>query len=233
MAQRNIGRLATAVRDARGRIVKPANGDAGDAGTDATDGGTDGSTDSGGVDAGTSPEPVDPGTGFDAAPIRRGPGRPRKSSGAQPARAARKTSKEVAVTSGSLTDTLVEIHAFLADLTEIRRFELERNNAAQLARALNNANQHVKIPMLNSRNAALLMLAWTAGRIYLPMARDVMKELQTPRGAGVAQAETQAERMRSGSASGSVVPMQPVAGSVVPVTTDDAALGEWLPTVAN
>lgn len=129
----------------------------------------------------------------------------------------------------SLTDTIVEIHAFLADLTDIKRFELERDKAARLGKALANANQHIRIPVLNSRNAALAMLAWVACRIYLPMAKDVMAELSGAVPPSTAKAQAQPERIPSASAPVSVV--QP--GNVVPMTVDDAALNEWLPTVAN
>lgn len=130
----------------------------------------------------------------------------------------------MAVTAGTLTDTLIEIHEFLADLTEIKRLELERDKAAKLARAFNNANQHIKIPMLNSRTAALAILGWTATRIYLPMAKDVMAELD---GRG---------RPAQAPAPAPVQPAAPVGmvpGNVVPVPAEDASLEAWLPSTAR
>lgn len=147
----------------------------------------------------------------------------------------------MAVTAGSLADSIMDIHGFLAELTELKRLEMPRDHAQKLARALSNANQHIKIPMLNSRNAALAMLAWVAVRIYFPMAKDVMTELgqqQAPHMAAAAaagQPGSQAEPMRSGSGSGSPVSMDPHAmtlpGNIVPASNDEETLQEWLPTL--
>lgn len=133
----------------------------------------------------------------------------------------------MAVSAGALTDTIVEIHHFLADMTELKRLEMERDNAAKLARALHNANQHIKIPMLNTRTAALAILAWTMARIYLPMAKDVMAEINGAPPAQVAQHETQGAQP---------APQQPtpvMSGSVVPLPADDASLEAWLPSTRN
>lgn len=235
MATRGISRLAGAVRDKRGRIVKPTGGDAVDAGSHPNDSGSGDSVDSG-SSVEQSAGPIDPGTGFaqPAQPVRRGRGRPRNSergteTSGKPRSSRAQASKEVAVTSGTLTDTIVEIHQFLSDLTDIKRLEMERDKAGKLARALHNANQHVKIPMLNSRNAALAMLAWTAGRIYLPMAKDVVAEMSgaIPPSSRVAKAE--AERIPSASVSEPVT----VTGNIVPVSAEDAALESWLPNQVN
>lgn len=106
-------------------------------------------------------------------------------------------------------------------MTELKRLEMDKENAGKLARALNNANQHIRIPMLNSRTAALAILAWTAARIYLPMAKDVMAEMNgLPQPAQVQQAPLPQ-------------PVPTMAGTIVPVPADDANLDAWLPTVRN
>lgn len=112
-------------------------------------------------------------------------------------------------------------------MSEIRRFEIERDKAAKLAKAVHNANQHFPVPIINSKWVALGMLAWVAGRIYLPMAKDVMRELQT--GQTVAQAVTKAEPIRSASVSDVAQTQAPI----VPVSADDAALESWLPGVQH
>lgn len=122
----------------------------------------------------------------------------------------------MAVTAGTLADTIVEAHAFLAELTEIKRLEMPRDDAAKLARAVANANRHIRIPMLNSRNAALAMLAWVACRIYLPMGKAVFDEMSAPKRPVMV-------------ASAVVVAPSPPAGGIIPVPNDDAALAEWLP----
>lgn len=239
MATGNLGRLAGAVRDNRGRIVKPAGGNADDAGTGAGDGGADRSADSGSSDPGGQPDasPVDPGTGF-AEPTRPKRGRPRNADrGTGPARTANPTRKRqtsagvAAVGQSSLTDTIVEIHEFLADLTSIKRLELERDKAARLGKALGNANQHVRIPMLNSRNASLAILAWTVLRIYGPMVKDVMMELDNPRALPSPKTIEVANAASPPSVvtSAGIVTVPPS----VPASAEDAALNEWIPRVAN
>jgi hypothetical protein len=145
-----------------------------------------------------------------------------------------------AVGQSSLTDTIVEIHEFLADLTSIKRLEMERDKAARLGKALANANQHVRIPMLNSRNAALAILAWTVIRIYGPMAKDVLAEMEgkpVPARVAAGAVAGTAQPATVAATSGGLVPVSSTAhtgaGAPVPASTDDAALSEWIPRVAN
>ncbi len=231
MAQGRVGRLAAALRDERGRIIKPSGGSPDPVGTEPNNGGTDNPPDSGSHGDGTSLDAggggaVDPGTGFRAPePVRRGRGRPRKERGGDtapgaPARATKTKKSVVEVSQGTLANHILELHEFLATMTEIKRFELEQRQANALAKAIHGANEHVKIPILTGKYMALAVLAWTAGRIYLPMAKDIIAERAQP------------PRPSPGVAASPPPPVNQtapaVAGDIVPVVNDADLAGEWL-----
>lgn len=45
-----------------------------------------------------------------------------------------------------------------------------------MATAIKEVERHYKLPVLSPEKVALVTLAWVAGRIYVPMARDVYAE---------------------------------------------------------
>jgi len=124
------------------------------------------------------------------------------------------------VSQTTLATAIFDLHAFVADVTALKRLELDKDQATALAKAVAGVNEHLKLPVLSSRNAALLMLFWTAGRIYVPMARDVM--------AGQVAKPSQAAGPVSVPVNTSQPETQGMAGSIV-LPADDAAVEEWLP----
>jgi hypothetical protein len=76
----------------------------------------------------------------------------------------------------TLETTIFEVHEFLATMTQIERLKLSGEQAHTLAEAVANASRSVNIPALSPEKMAIAMLAWVAGRIYIPMARDVAIE---------------------------------------------------------
>lgn len=62
----------------------------------------------------------------------------------------------------------------LAAITEIKRLEIAEADARSLAGALIEVQRHYPLPSVKPGHMALATLAWTAGRIYLPMVRDIV-----------------------------------------------------------
>ena len=243
MVKGRIGRLAAAVRDQRGRIVSPASGAADDARATASPDPTDDGV--GSVDP--SPNPgataADPGTAFQpggSAPrAKRGrppgsrtdPGRaaPRK-------RAPQESSVRVRAKRGSVSTYIIEAHEFLAELTDIKRLELRQDQADKLGAAIENVEQHFPVvQLLTGKWAAIAALCWCAGRIYLPMAKDIAAGQLDVRASSPSPV---AQRMKGGAvpagpaAPGSGAPGSGMAPVILPVLDQTASpedlAREWL-----
>ena len=205
MASRRIGRLAAAVRDERGRIVRASGDDAGHAGATPTDDRPTGG-DNSHADSPDRAEPANPGTAFGAepaAPRRRG--RPRGSAsrtdtGGTPARKRQAEAGSVRVAAGSgargarkrggISAYIIEAHEFLAEITEIKRLELRQDQAEGLGTAIENVEQHFPVlQILTGKWAAIAALVWVAGRIYLPMAKDIAAGQLAPRPPAASQTQ--------------------------------------------
>lgn len=232
MAKSRIGRIAGAVRSQRTGSAKPADSVADNAGSGEPTGGIDSPPDSS-SDSSTGGPPIaagtiDPGTGFREQPAtaRRGRGRPRRgTSTAGSATLPRKASTKVAkveVTQGSLANHILELHEFMAEMTAIKRLELTDKQARDLAKAISGANEHVKIPILTGKYMALAVLAWTASKIYLPMARDV----------AAGQFDQRVRQAPAPAVPVSATPAAPAAGAVLPATmpSEEELAGQWLTT---
>lgn len=61
-------------------------------------------------------------------------------------------------------------------LTGLERLRIPDDQAHKLGAAIKEVERHFDIPMLSPKKRALVRLAWVAGRIYVPMARDVISE---------------------------------------------------------
>ncbi len=72
-----------------------------------------------------------------------------------------------------LQDSIYEIHGFLAALAQQPRIAIRQDDSRKLAEALTEVGKHMPLPAVKPHHAALAALVWTAGRIYIPMARDI------------------------------------------------------------
>lgn len=176
MAKGRIGQLAGAVRNARGQLVKRDPGVDGDASASVVAGGN--------VDV--APEHVDPasalsaGSGTDTGTVRKRRGGWPKGRRRTPA-SGDKTETQPKLAVGGLQQTIEEVHGFLAALTAIDRIRLQDGQARELAVAIKEVERHYKLPALAADKIALATLAWVAGRIYVPMALDIVQAKKTPR----------------------------------------------------
>lgn len=59
-------------------------------------------------------------------------------------------------------------------ITGLERLALQEGQARDLAAAIKEVERHHKIPVLSPEKLAIVTLLWVAGRIYVPMARDVI-----------------------------------------------------------
>jgi hypothetical protein len=67
--------------------------------------------------------------------------------------------------------------------------------------ALKEYERHYKLPALAPDKVALVTLLWVAGRIYVPMARDIFRDKRSPAGP--------AARQPAGGGAGAVAPPVP------------------------
>jgi hypothetical protein len=116
-------------------------------------------------------------------------------------------------------------------MTEIKRLELQRDQADKLGEAIENVEAHFPVlQIITGKWAAIAALCWVAGRIYLPMAKDVMAgqlagrpvpaAIETRPGAAPAMTAT----FDHGLSAGGGLPE----GSIVPVVDEKALANEWL-----
>lgn len=138
----------------------------------------------------------DNGTGGNA-PARRGgwpKGKPRGK---------RETASSPLALSG-IESTLISIHEALAAVASAPELKLEKQEAADLAKAIAAVNEHYALPALNPKHAALLALGGCMFRVYKPRVAAVAARNRKPAGKGNGSA---AAGQVTGTDAGSPVPM--------------------------
>jgi hypothetical protein len=80
-----------------------------------------------------------------------------------------------------LGETIFEIHGFLAALAHQPRLQVSEEESRKLAKAVADVGKHLpNLPAVKPHHAAIAALVWTAGRIYVPMARDILTSSPSP-----------------------------------------------------
>lgn len=163
---RNFAAIRNAQRanERRKREAVGSVGNAGpDGGTDASDGGSDASL---AIDPEAAIASGSDGTGSgEAEPVKRRRGRP---PGSKNKSGGNGQSSNSRVLTGGIEQTLLSVHMMAAAYFRAPHWQLEEQEAKNLAKAIDAVQAHYDIPGLNEEHACLLALAISIGTVYGP-----------------------------------------------------------------